>query len=109
MPSAGQRKRISRIRPRAIPEVVQAFEAGKISARRADTLLYLPPDEQRAQLNALLAEQALIARRSRIAAEVIRKHLKAWRRDLLALRKDFAACSTSLTGPKHLTKACTKA
>jgi formylglycine-generating enzyme len=42
----------------------------------ADTLLYLPPEEQRAQLNALLAEQADIARRSRIAAEVIKAHIK---------------------------------
>lgn len=89
MLSKGTKKRLSRIRRRAIPEVLEAFEAGKISARRADTLLCLQPDEQRAQLNALLAEQALIARRSRIAAQVIKAHVSSGRRDLTALRQDL--------------------
>jgi hypothetical protein len=66
----------------------------------ADTLLYLPPEEQRAQLNALLAEQADIARGSRIAAEVIKAHIDAGRRDLRVLREDLriALCSPPASG-----------
>jgi hypothetical protein len=98
--SRGHLKRLSRIKRRAIAEVQEAFSAGQISAHRADTLLYLPPEEQRAQLNALLAEQADIARRSRIAAQVIKAHIDSGRRNLMALREDLriALCSPPTSG-----------
>jgi len=69
MPSAGTKKRISRIRRRALPEIMAAYQSGKISARRAAQLLYLQPDQQRAELTRLLSIQEEAARRSRIAAE----------------------------------------
>ena len=40
MLSAGQKKRLSRIARRATPEVQKAFAEGRISARRADQLLF---------------------------------------------------------------------
>jgi hypothetical protein len=46
-----------------------AYQSGKISARRAAQLLYLQPDQQRAELTRLLSIQEEAARRSRIAAE----------------------------------------
>ena len=76
MLSAGTKKRLSRIRRRATPEVQAAFESGQISGRRADTLLYLKPQEQLAELNRLLSARADVTRRSQIAVQVIREHLK---------------------------------
>jgi hypothetical protein len=89
MASVGTTKRISRIMRRAAPEVREAFESGQITARCADTLLYLEPEAQRRQLARLLAAQEDAARRSRIAAQVVRKHLLAGRRDLVSLRQDL--------------------
>jgi len=48
--SPGTRKRLSRIRRRAIPQVREAYENGQISAKRADLLLYLPAEQQAAEL-----------------------------------------------------------
>ena len=101
MASVGTKKRISRIGRCAVPEVLAAYQAGQISARRADTLLYLPPEEQRAQLEGLLAEQALVARRSKLAAEIIKKHVDAGRRDLAALREDLRKALSSTTIQAH--------
>jgi hypothetical protein len=67
----------------------QAYAAGIISARRADILLYLCPEEQRAAIAKILAEREAAKRRSRIAAEVIRGYVTAGRRDLVALQKDL--------------------
>jgi hypothetical protein len=39
--SPGQKKRLSRIRRRAIPAVRELYEKGLISAHRADDLLHL--------------------------------------------------------------------
>ena len=89
MLSEGTRKRISRIARRATPLVREAFKAGKISVRRADQLLYLQPDQQRAELSRLLAVREEAARRSRIAAEVIRRHVNTGNRDIVALRRDL--------------------
>ena len=89
MPSEGQKKRLSRIHRRATPPVVQAYEAGKISARKADTLLYLEPDAQLAELNKILERQNEVARRSRITTKVLRDYVERGSRDLVALRKDL--------------------
>jgi hypothetical protein len=95
MLSAGQKKRLSRIARRAEPEVRAAFEAGRISARRADTLLYLEPAQQLAELHRLLSVQEARAQRARIAAEVIRQYVQAGKRDLVALREDLRTALSS--------------
>jgi hypothetical protein len=102
MPSIGTKKRIARIRKRATPEVQRAFEQGRISARRADVLLYLPQEEQRRELAHILAAQQDAKRRSQVAAEVIKAHLAAGKRDLTLLQKDLqlARCSPP-TIPTH--------
>ena len=74
--SAGTRKRISRINRRATAEVRTAYEAGQISARRADQLLYLRPSKQRRELDRLLTESSDRERRYRVAAEVIERYLE---------------------------------
>jgi hypothetical protein len=74
--SPGQRKRLSRIARRASPAVREAFERGQISARRADTLLYLSPDEQVARLAELLSQQDIKARTYQRAASVIDAYLQ---------------------------------
>src|SRR5262249_45332077 len=75
MLSVGTKKRIARIRRRAIAEVLEAYQQGRISARRADILLYLPQDEQRAELGRILSLQEDTKHRNKIAVEVIRRHL----------------------------------
>ena len=89
MPSIGTRKRLVRITRRALPETREAFAQGRISARRADQLLYLPVQEQLAELNRILTSQEDAARRRRIAATVIRQYVHSGKRDLVALRKDL--------------------
>jgi hypothetical protein len=95
--SVGTRKRISRISRRAIPEVQAAYVSGKISARRADTLLYLPSEQQSVELARILAIQEQSAERSRIAAAVIQAHVGAGRRDLVALKNDLQFALSSPT------------
>jgi hypothetical protein len=75
MPSPGQTKRISRIRRRAIPAVREAYERGDISAKRADTLLYLPADQQVAELERRLSEAHEREARHRLVSESIRGYL----------------------------------
>jgi hypothetical protein len=101
MVSVGQKKRLSRIARRAEPEVRAAFEAGKISARRADTLLYLEPAQQLAELTRLLAVQEEAARRSRIVASIIKAHVAAGRRDLVVLDKELRTTLSSATIKSH--------
>jgi hypothetical protein len=74
--SEGTRKRISRIHRRAIPAVREAYEKGLISARRADTLLYLREAEQARQLRALLGERESRERSVHLAAQAIDGYLK---------------------------------
>jgi hypothetical protein len=96
--SPGTKKRISRIRRRAEPEVQAAFEAGKISASRADQLLYLEPSRQLAELDRILAAQQNATQRSRIAAAVIREHLnRGAQPSLAALREDLRLALASST------------
>ena len=52
-----QKKRLSRIRRRAIPEVQEAFARGDITPLRADILLYVEPTAQRQELARLLDER----------------------------------------------------
>jgi len=64
-------------------------------------LLYLPPEEQLAELNRQLSVQEAAARRSRIAAEVIKAHVAAGRRDLVALEKELRTAISSSTFASH--------
>ena len=89
MLSPGTKKRINRILKRAIPEVVRAYQEGRISARKADQLLYLSAQEQLAECKRILTAQEDAARRSRIAATVIRQYVHDGKRDLAGLRKDL--------------------
>jgi hypothetical protein len=73
--SPGQRKRISRIKRRAIPAVREAYENGLISARKADDLLYLPKREQAKELAAILSERETRERTAHLAAEAINSYL----------------------------------
>jgi hypothetical protein len=74
--SKGHLKRLSRIRRRAIPAVREAYANGLISARRADTLLYLAKSEQAKQLAALLTERETRKRTALLAAGTIEGYLK---------------------------------
>ena len=75
MASKGTLKRISRIRRRASREVLEAYEAGSISAKRADLLLYLPPDQRNAELERRLTEVRTREARNRLVADAIRGYL----------------------------------
>jgi hypothetical protein len=74
--SQGHLKRLSRIRRRAIPAVREAYENGLISARRADTLLYLAKREQARQLAAHLTERENRNRTALLAAGTIDTYLQ---------------------------------
>jgi len=99
--SKGHRKRVSRILRRSCPEVVQAFQEGLITAKRADLWLYLPIEEQRTCLQRYLSEREKIAQRSKIAAAVIRTHIDTGSRDLVELRRDLQLALCSPTTPTH--------
>jgi len=101
MLSAGTKKRIARIRRRATREVIDAYEQGHISARRADQLLYLPEQEQREEIAHILAVQNNAAQRSRVAARVIKSYVERGCRDLVALRGDLKSALASLTVKTH--------
>jgi hypothetical protein len=75
MASPGQVKRIARVRRRAIAAVREAYENGDISARMADTLLYLSPAKQAAELERRLSETAERERRHQLVATAIRSYL----------------------------------
>jgi hypothetical protein len=75
MPGYTKLQRVSRIKRRAIPAVVAAFEAGKISAKRADLLLYLSKDEQAVELERRLALAHDVERKHRLVASVIKTYL----------------------------------
>jgi hypothetical protein len=87
MSSTTRDKRIRRIERRGSPELVEALRKGLISARTADSLFYLPSEEQHAQLERRLQAAEQRERRSRLAAGVIRDYLDAHKQiDLDALR-----------------------
>jgi hypothetical protein len=87
--SPGHRKRLERIGRRADPSVKNALQNGFISARKADELLYLPPEIQQQKISDLLAEQTELARRGKLAVRVIKAHIDAGRHDLAGLGKDL--------------------
>jgi hypothetical protein len=93
--SSDQRKdRFLRIKRRALPAVVAAFEAGEISAKRADLLLHLPADQQAAELERRLSEAREFEARNRLVAETIRIYLATLNGlppDLLELRSMIKA------------------
>jgi hypothetical protein len=99
--SSGHRKRLSRLRRRAEPEVLAAYEQGRISARKADELLYLSPAAQRQKISNLVAGQDELARRSKIAAQVIKAHIETGRRDLVGLKQDLIRALCSATTSSH--------
>lgn len=68
-------KRHRRIERRAIPAVREAYERGDISARRADILLYLPADQQAAELERRFAEIAEREQKHATVARTIREYL----------------------------------
>ena len=67
-----------------------------ITARRADALLYLDPQRQLAELNKILSAREEAARRSRIAAEILREYMKRGCRDLITLRQDLESALATL-------------
>ena len=69
---ASKASRLRRIVGRAIPELGEAFGAGKISLRQYDLLSRLGAVEQRARIAALKRESDC----ERLAAEVIEKMLE---------------------------------
>jgi hypothetical protein len=75
MPGYTKLQRVSRIRRRALPAVVAAFEAGKISAKRADLLLHLNPREQALELECRLSEAHEHEARHRAVAGAIKPYL----------------------------------
>jgi hypothetical protein len=75
MSSTTKAKRISRVRRRGSPQLVAALDAGQISIRTADTLLYLSPDEQVAQLDRRLRAVGERERKSHTVARTIRHYL----------------------------------
>jgi hypothetical protein len=68
-------KRHRRIERRASAEVLEAYRAGRITARRADILLYLPADQQAAELERRLALAREREARHRLVADAIRTYL----------------------------------
>jgi hypothetical protein len=86
MSATTKEKRARRIERRAIPEVVAAVHAGKLSMRLADELLYLPRARQRNELQRRLKS---IEDRQRISGRValeIRRYLDTHAKvDLLEL------------------------
>jgi hypothetical protein len=90
--SPGHKKRLSRIARRGTPQIKAAFEAGKLSARICDTLLYLAPAEQTRELTRRLRAQDEAEHRSRLAAETIRQYLDSCSKvDLMELGRQIRA------------------
>jgi hypothetical protein len=87
MSSTTKDKRIARIERRGTSELVAAMRKRLISVRTADSLFYLPAEEQRVQLQRRLQAAEQVQRRSRLVASVIRSYLESAERiDLQALR-----------------------
>ena len=75
MSSTTKDKRIRRIERRGSPELVQAMRKGQISIRLADSLFYMPAEEQRRELECRLKAVEERQRRSRLVAATIRTYL----------------------------------
>src|SRR5260370_41275195 len=87
--SVGQRKRLRRVELRATQAVKTALADGKISPRRADTLLYLSAQRQKEELDKILRAQTQGALRAKRAVEILGAHLATGSRDLVKLRGDL--------------------
>jgi hypothetical protein len=74
MSATTQAKRLRRVERRAIPEIVAAVHTGKLSARLADQLLYLPKGEQKAELDRRLKAIDDRERISALVAQTIREY-----------------------------------
>ena len=68
-------KRHRRIERRASAEVLEAYRAGRITARRADILLYLPADQQVAELERRLSEVHEREARHAVVSATIKRYL----------------------------------
>jgi hypothetical protein len=88
-PSVGQRKRLRRVERRASQAVKTALANGKISPRRADTLLYLSENRQQEELDKIFQAQTLATLRAKAAVEILKAHLASGTRDLVKLRGDL--------------------
>jgi hypothetical protein len=88
-PSVGQRKRLRRIALRASQPVKDALQAGLISPRRADRLLYLEPAQQEQELAKILVARTQAAGRAKRVVEILQAHLATGTRDLVKLRGDL--------------------
>jgi hypothetical protein len=75
MPGYTKLQRVSRIRRRAIPAVLDAFERGEISAKRADLLLHMNPREQALELERRLSQAHEREVRHRAVAGAIKRYL----------------------------------
>src|SRR5438105_15445877 len=73
--SPGHAKRLRRIERRGTGEIKAALQAGRISARICDTLLYLPPDQQAKELYRRLSARSEAERKSQLVAQTIRAYL----------------------------------
>jgi hypothetical protein len=89
MPISGTKGRLRRIEKRALPELKQAIEAGFVTVRKADEMLYWPKAKQRAYIE---GQQQAFERRRAVGA-AIRQYLDGLsgrRPDLEELRRALA-------------------
>lgn len=90
MASVGQLKRLRRVERRSLPEALAAYRAGQLSARTLDSLLYLPREQQQAELTRRLAEARQREENHRKVAAAIKLYLDQLgkqRVDLIELSK----------------------
>jgi len=99
MSSTTRAKRIRRIERRAAPQLLEAMRTDAISVRTADTLLYLPPDQQASELERRLSAKANLERRSHLVTQTIRQHIAGGRIDLGAAALDSCSAGSLIIGP----------
>jgi hypothetical protein len=87
--SPGHKKRLRRIQLRASSELKDALASGVLSARKADSLLYLPESEQEQELAQIRRAKTRMTLRAQLAVTTIRRHLDSGSRDLHKLRRDL--------------------
>jgi hypothetical protein len=75
MASPGQLKRLRRVERRSLPEALAAYHAGQLSARTLDSMLYLPREQQQAELTRRLSEARQREERHRTVATAIKQYL----------------------------------
>jgi hypothetical protein len=75
MPSAGQLKRLRRVERRSLPEALAAYHAGQLSARTLDSMLYMPREQQQAELTRRLSEARQREENHRTVATAIKQYV----------------------------------